>query len=581
MLAFSTIDWWIVGVYVLLAAVPGFLCRKYILGQADFLVAGRTLSVFLATATLTATEMGLITVMYMAEFSYRNGFSGMVVGLLALLATLFIGLTGFVVRGLRNSGVTTVAEFYERRYSRGVRLLGGVIIATAGILNYGVFLKVEAEFVRIITDVPDIELRILAGDEGQGVFAAEPDSESTRAAAPSAATSQRDGVIQVSSIKLVMTVLVMIVLLYTLMGGMVSVALTDYIQFIVLTLGMGGATYWVLSKSGIGGFQGLVDAVETHRPEFGFNPFIRVEDAGQAMLGIGTLWIIWQAMHWLGTNTWQTQAFRTVAADSASTARKMWIFTAFNFFGRAVIPMVWGLGALAFIGGTPPNGDSLSAMPTFLANLPVGLIGFLMAGMLAALMSTHSSYLLAWSGVLTEDVLAPVLRFAGYDLPQSWRIWITRFFILCLGAFLLLFGLWFEVEGAVWNYLAVTGTIYVAGALILLSAGLYWRGANTRGAYLGLLGGAIPGLIYLFLRITTLIIEPAAREAGHVPEHAIAKASAGMTEAVTGAISFPLAMAGMILGSWWGRRRQGKAAAAAPTEPPPVILAATAGEVSV
>ena len=49
--AFDTVDWWIVGFYVLLATLPGFLCRKYIHGQADFLVAGRTLSVFLATAS--------------------------------------------------------------------------------------------------------------------------------------------------------------------------------------------------------------------------------------------------------------------------------------------------------------------------------------------------------------------------------------------------------------------------------------------------------------------------------------------------------------------------------------------------
>ena len=132
MIGFGTIDWWIVGFYVLLAAVPGFLCRKYILRQADFLIAGRTLSIFLATATLTATEMGLITVMYMAEFSYRHGFSGMVVGLLAGSATLFVGLTGFMVKGLRASGATTVADYYERRYTRGVRILGGFIIAAAG-----------------------------------------------------------------------------------------------------------------------------------------------------------------------------------------------------------------------------------------------------------------------------------------------------------------------------------------------------------------------------------------------------------------------------------------------------------------
>src|SRR5687768_6880780 len=142
MIGFAAIDWSIVGVYMLIATIPGFFCRKYVQGQDDFLLAGRTLSVWLATATLTATEMGLITVMYMAEMGYINGFSAMVLGVIGLVTTMFVGLTGFMVSGLRASGVTTVAEYYQQRYSRGVRILGGFIIAGAGILNYGVFLKI-------------------------------------------------------------------------------------------------------------------------------------------------------------------------------------------------------------------------------------------------------------------------------------------------------------------------------------------------------------------------------------------------------------------------------------------------------
>src|SRR5512138_1597590 len=115
-LAFASVDWWIVGAYMLIATVPGFFCRKYIKGQEDFLIAGRSLNIWLATATLTATEMGLITVMYMAQMGFQNGFSAMIVGVIAGGATMFVGLTGFMVAGLRRSGVTTLAEYYEKRY---------------------------------------------------------------------------------------------------------------------------------------------------------------------------------------------------------------------------------------------------------------------------------------------------------------------------------------------------------------------------------------------------------------------------------------------------------------------------------
>ncbi|GMU24156.1 MAG: sodium:solute symporter [Phycisphaerae bacterium] len=524
-IAFSTVDWWIVGVYMLIATVPGFLCRKYIHGQDDFLLAGRTLSIWLATATLTATEMGLITVMYMAEMGFKNGFSAMVLGVIALCTTMFIGLTGFMVSGLRKSGATTVAEYYEQRYSRGVRVLGGFIIAAAGILNYGVFLKVEANFIKIITGVPDMYVTL--GDAA--------------GAAP----------IHIPSINLVMSILVAIVLLYVLLGGMVSVVLTDYVQFIVLTVGIGATTFWVMSQPEVGGFSGVVKAVETHRGTYGLNPTIREPVLGtKEILGMGWVWIIWQCMHWMGTNTWQTQAFRTAATDSPRTTRFMWSLTAVNFFGRAIIPMLWGVAAIAFLSATlsPAEFDrvstdnTLDGMPLLLKNLPAGLVGFMLAGMLAALMSTHSSYMLAWSGVLTEDLVIPIARALGINVPNGARIWITRFFILCLGAFLIGFGLWYEFKATVWGYLGVTGTMYVAGSMTLVAMGLYWRRANTVGAYCGLLCGAAPGAVYLASRFMVL-------GWGEQSPQWLLEVNDFMTDPATGIMSFPLGFLAMIIGS--------------------------------
>jgi len=532
-IAFSTIDWWIVGVYMLLATLPGFLCRKYIREQSDFLLAGRTLSIWLATATLTATEMGLVTVMYMAQQGFVRGLSAMTLGIIAGATTAGVGLTGFMVRGLRESGVTTVAEYYQRRYTPGVRLLGGVIIATAGILNYGIFLRIEADFVRLITGIPNIVIQTGAGP------------------------------IELSSIKLVMSVLLILVLMYTLLGGMVSIALTDYVQFIVLSLGMGLTTYWVLTRPEVGGFRGIVDAVQQECPKFGLNPLATEPLPQGGWLGLGLVWIVWQCFHWTSSNTWQTVAFRTASADSPRTTQFMWSLTGVNYFGRAIIPMLWGVAALAYFShtdGLDQIKDTLQGMPMFLTHLPSGLVGFLLAGMLAALMSTHSGYLLAWSGVLTEDLVAPITKMLfKVDIKPRTRIWITRFFILCLGAFLLGWGLWFKPPGTVWDYLAITGTMYLSGSATLVAMGLYWKRANTRGAYLGILGGAIPGLIYLALRILTLIVEPTVREIGHIPETEIARLSAWFVDAYVGLISFPLAILGMYLGSLWGERAKNKA----------------------
>ena len=535
-IAFAAVDWWILLVYILVATLPGFVCRKYIRGQEDFLIAGRSLSVYLATASLAATEMGLITVIYMAQMGFVNGLSGMMLGVIAAAATMFVGLTGFMVRGLRASGVTTVAEYYQKRYSTGVRLLGGLIIATAGILNYGVFLRPEADFVRLITQIPDLSITAV----------------NTPGAVP----------IFISSIKLAMVLLIVLVLLYTMLGGMVSVTLTNYVRFIILAAGMALVTWWVCVHPDVGGFKGILAAVKEHRPGYGLNPFATQALPAGNYLGLGLIWVLWQCMLWTGTNTWQTQAFRTAATDSPRTAKMMWTLTGVNYFGRAVIPMLWGVAALAYFShkGGLEGIDSVQAMPLFLTHLPEGLLGLLLACMLAAFMSTHSGYLLAWSGVLTEDLVAPLCkRLLGWELKPFVRIWITRFFILCLAAWLLYWGLWFKPQSTIWNYLSVTGTMYFSGAAALVAMGLYWKRANTRGAYLGLLGGALPGLVYLTLRIAALAVEPAMREADHVCQTGIAKLSVHFYEPYMGFMSFPLALLGMYLGSLWGERANDKA----------------------
>ncbi len=520
---FTSVDWVIVVAYILVGSLPGFLLRKYVRGQADFLVAGRTLSIFLATATLTATELGLITVMYFAQQGFILGFSSFVIGLIAFITTMFVGITGFMVAGFRASGVTTFAEYYEKRYCRSLRVIGGFILAMAGILNYGVFLRVEAEFVRIISGIPDMVLPM----GGSGV--------------------------SLPSLQLVMTALVLLVLGYTLLGGMVSVVVTDYIQFVVLTAGMAVATWYVLFNDASGGVAGMIEAVHKSRPGYGISPFQRVASPEGVMLGMGSVFVIWQVMHWTANSCWQTQAFRTAATENPRTAKVMWCLTAVNYFGRAMIPMLWGVGALAFFtrrGADLAKVNNMQAMPDYLAAvLPTGVSGLLLAGMLAALMSTHSSYLLAWSGVLTEDLLAPVARSMGVELKDKTRLRITRVFIVMLGVYLLVFGLWYQVKSNVFNFLAMTGSMYFAGAATLLAFGLYWKRANSCGGYCGLIGGALPGFVCLMSHILALIVEPNLMEKGHKAVSWIARFSGRMTEDWIGLISYPLAIGGMVAGS--------------------------------
>ena len=127
---------------------------------------------------------------------------------------------------------------------------------------------------------------------------------------------------------------------------------------------------------------------------------------------------------------------------------------------------------------------SLRATPEYLGILlPSGFIGLLLAAALAAEMSTDSGYLLTWATVIYNDLIAPCIR---KPLSGAKRLLLTRGIVLGIGVFLLFYGLWYEMPGNAWDYLAVTGNIYLASVFTLLVAGLYWRRATSAGAYAAL-----------------------------------------------------------------------------------------------
>ena len=113
--------------------------------------------------------------------------------------------------------------------------------------------------------------------------------------------------------------------------------------------------------------------------------------------------------------------------------------------------------------------------------------------MIAAFMSTHDSYLLTWSSVITQDIIAPL---RGEKLAPTTRIKLTRIIIVVIGLYILYWGLIYKGRDDIWDYMAVTGAIYFTGALAVLIGGLYWKKASSTGAFLALLSGmtAIFGL---------------------------------------------------------------------------------------
>src|SRR5882757_901490 len=171
-----------------------------------------------------------------------------------------------------------------------------------------------------------------------------------------------------------------------------------------------------------------------------------------------------------------------------------------------------GMAALTMLGsGNIHNGvpmpvlnghvlQPIDAMPAMLGSiLGPGIKGVVVAGMLAATMSVNSSYLLGWSAVISQDIILPIREQMGKPaLSSRSQIFVNRVANLFVSLFLMFWGLYYTPPGAVYLYLNITGTIFLAGAFVCVVGGLYWRRANTLGGYLAMLLGAAGAIIPFF-----------------------------------------------------------------------------------
>lgn len=520
------VDGSIVGLYLLGTMLAGLWMRKYVRRVEDFLVAGREMNLYLGIASLAATEFGIITCMFTAQAGYTQGFSGATPGLCQAGAMLVIGITGFCVKPLRASGALTLPELFEQRFGRFVRWLAGVVIVLGGLLNMGVFLKIGGDFLCAVCGFHPGYLTLMMG------------------------------------------VLLLMVSVYTILGGMLSVLVTDFLQFVVMSVGLLLVTLMVLSGIGWGE---LVATVERHHGAGGFNPL--------ANPGLGWSFVIMQILgNTAATLTWQTVVARLLAARDAATGQRIYSRTSFFFVCRWLVPGLWGIAALAILGWHPLeqlndrdlshvpatvqakiesspvgkplanlnadetkalplgveaklNDASLRAMPQFLSTfLPIGLMGLLIAAMLAADMSTDSSYMLSWGSVIYNDILAP-LRKSRW--PDRKAILWNRCIVALIGVYLFVFGLLYQIEGNLWSYLLLTGSIYLSSMSALLIACCYWKKANDWGAIGAILLGAAVPVAHLSMEKIPATAELAAR---------IGKDYAGIA-------AFAAAAGGMIIGS--------------------------------
>lgn len=406
----------------------------------EFFTSGRSVGFWTALATLGATEIGLITIAYNAEKGFNDGFAALHIGAAAFVGCAFVGLTGFIVRPLRATGVLTIPEYYGQRYGQDVRVLGAAVMALGGILNMGLFLKVAALFL----------LNLLGIDPGSGTLV------------------------------VLMLVLIVVAAAYTMIGGMRAVIATDVVQFFLMLAGLVLALGFVLQ---VISFEAAVEAVHSAKGTAGFDPF--------ASERFGFTYVLWMILvaGVVSAAVWPTALSRALCIRDEPTVSKAYLASSFIFMGRMALPAVLGILAFAYFQTSNASAaqDGLAATPQFLAaTLPGWLIGFLAVALFASFMSTQDGYLFCWSSIIARDIAAPLL---GETQNADFQIRATRLAIPVIAAYEVYWGLIYAGGEDIWDYLAVSGSIYFCSGIVILAGGLYWPRATRRGALLALLLG--------------------------------------------------------------------------------------------
>jgi SSS family solute:Na+ symporter len=445
----ALLDWVVVALYFVVVFVVAIWPARRPKGEArdsaDYFLAGRDAGWFVIGGSLFASNIGSE---HLVGLAGTGAATGVAVAQFEVLAALILLVLGWVfVPFYLRSGVFTMPEFLERRYSSGARWYLAVVSIVAYVLT-------------------KISVTIAAG-----------------------------GIVFTSlmGIDFWTGALVVVVAtgIYTIVGGLRAVLYTDLMQMFVLVGGAAAVT--LIGLSAVGGWGELTRAAgpemldmwkPTSDPDFPWTGIL----FGAPILGV-----------WY----WCTDQFivqRVLAAPTVSEARRGTIFAGFLKLLPLFIFVVPGLIAAVLVRRGELQLDRPDqALPALVAALlPVGVRGLVVAGLLAALMSSLSSVFNSTSTLITWDIY----RKLHPDASER------RLVLVGQGATAVLVGLgllWIPlmrlISGQLYQYLQSVQAYISPPIAAVFLVGILWRRANARGAIAALLTGAVLGVARLVLEL--------------------------------------------------------------------------------
>lgn len=409
----TTLDYTIILLYIGIMIIAGIIGMKKAKNNDDYLVSGRSLPLPIFVACIATVVIGGGATFGQATKGYQFGISGM------WMVTMFgVGVLalGFLLSSkLSNLRILTIGEMLRLRYDAKAQWLSSIISA----------------FYVIMVSVTNT---IALGACVQTIFG----------------WSLSSSIIFVSSI----------CLLYTLLGGMISINITDTIQFILMTV----AIFFILIPNGllkVGGFSGL----QATLPQSYFDPF------AVGGVQIFSWFVLFTLGLMIGQDIWQ----RVFTAKSSKVAKQGTIIGGCYTILWAGAMTIAGMIAMVLL----PNIDPQNALSEVtLAVVPAGFTGLVFAGIISAFMSTISGTIIASSTLIINDILKLQDKSLNYSRVAVVIIGLAVMFIAVK-------------IGDVLTALDIAYAILSGSIFIPVVAGFFWKRANWQGAITSMIASSI------------------------------------------------------------------------------------------
>tara|TARA_B100001179_G_scaffold229093_1_gene214222 strand:+ start:1333 stop:3405 length:2073 start_codon:yes stop_codon:yes gene_type:complete len=495
----SLIDWLIVLISFAGMVLAVNTTKGLMKSVSDFLAAGRSAGRYVVSISSGIAGLGAISVVSFLEMGYVSGFAMAWWGFSSALIILFITVSGWVIYRFRSTRCLTLPQFFEIRYSRRFRIFTGIIAFSAGIINFGIFPAVGAQFFMHYCGLPE-------------------------------------SILGIPMFPLVMIFLLSISLYFVYTGGQIAVIIADFFQgvfvniiFMAMIIFLFFSVGWdqiteameqtpvklaqeeiIKTRSDLS-FSKLTETEqnikieninEKYENSSRINPFktSHVEDFNFWYFLIGIVGVMYGTMSWQGS-----QAYNA-SAKSAHEAKMGGVLTGFRGIPQALFFLFAPITIYVFMNHVDYQSlaisvnasidqlatDSLRTQlraPLVLSKvLPVGLLGAFAALMLAAFISTHDTYLHSWGSILIQDVIMP---FRDKPFDKETHLKVLRYSIFGVAIFIFLFSLLFQQNQKIALFFAITGAIFASGSGAVIIGGLYWKKGTTAAAWTAMSTGAI------------------------------------------------------------------------------------------